>query len=202
MKVTVLTLVFQYVPRWPYVRFRIVWLWLLSEFFLLFPFSLVQLMNEIHEPVSETSFGVGGDFIYGVWAIWCCIHNRLGPMMVEDLVYGDMNVFQFATVPPNYLAYLFTVPAIYLAQVWVRKAQLSWHLVDLKEGGACTAGVPGLLTRQCTIQVDGFHWEVNYFNSEDLPIYNVSNIVMGIFINYSIVAALRRLNNEEAQMMA
>lgn len=73
------------------MRFRIVWLWLLSEFFMLFPFALTQQMNEIHNAVEFG--GVGGDLLYGAFVIWCAIHNRLGPMMAEDLVYGDMNVF-------------------------------------------------------------------------------------------------------------
>lgn len=153
-------------------------------------------MSEIH----DANGIVGADIIYGGFAIWCAIHNRLGPMMLEDIIYGDMNVFSWPTVPPNYIAYLFTVPALYYAQFLVRGATMTMEMKDLKSGSECTAGIPGLLTRQCSLFVSGYPQDVSYFKEGDLTIYNISNVVMGFWINYGILGALRKLNSEEAAM--
>lgn len=97
---------------------------------------------------------------------------------------------------------MFTVPALYAAQTMVRGTALTWDIKDVATGAECTAGLPGLLTRQCSVFMTGYQADVNYFKEEDLTIYNVSNVVMGFWIVYGLLGALRKLNNEEAQMVS
>lgn len=141
-----LTILFQSVPRSWFRKFKIAYFYLNAEFFLCFPFFLVKLMNLVHKEV-------GGDLVIGFLLLICFIHNRIGWLYLEDLIYADIKIFQLRLIPLNYFGFFWSVFGVYIAQFIF----LGWELYfEFSEHPACEIMSNQIMKKECHPRLLGF----------------------------------------------
>ena len=80
-------------------------------------------MNTIHN-----SRMIDGDIVTGFIIILMMSHYRVGWLMVEDIFFGDMNVFNFSLFAGYYNPFICGVPVIYALQNYVLGSNVSLYL--------------------------------------------------------------------------
>ena len=118
--VTIITLVFQYIPRSLYRQLKYMWIYFLLEFLGSFHFGLISQMNNIQNPKL-----LNGDLITGFIIICGMCHNRLLWMYLEDLLFNDLNQFTMMNYITSYTSWIIGPPTIYLLQIYFLNMDLA-----------------------------------------------------------------------------
>ena len=87
-KVVVLTVIFQYVPLEFHFKIKYLYQYLRCEYFIAFPFWNIYFLNKLHH-----NDHYRGDILVGLVLCFTQNMDRTGWEMVEDLIFGDMNMF-------------------------------------------------------------------------------------------------------------